>query len=90
MILLEDFEVVSMTVCGEPISGVPVASTAYMDHARCLCYSLCLHSALYLVTRLIFCLKPPNDGLGLSEFSYFYSDLHEEDIDLGLIRRTTV
>ncbi|KAH7923670.1 hypothetical protein BV22DRAFT_1015011 [Leucogyrophana mollusca] len=40
--------------------------------------------SLVLVTRLMFCLKPPNDDWDLPEFPHLYSDLDEEELDIDL------
>ncbi|OJA20423.1 hypothetical protein AZE42_10774 [Rhizopogon vesiculosus] len=40
--------------------------------------------SLGLVTRLMFCLKQPNDDWELPEFPHLYSDLNEEEMDIDL------
>ncbi|KAG1893464.1 uncharacterized protein F5891DRAFT_1282093 [Suillus fuscotomentosus] len=38
--------------------------------------------SLSLVTRLMFCLKQPNDDSNLPELPHLYSDLNEEEVDI--------
>lgn len=40
--------------------------------------------SLFLVIRLMFCLKQPNDDWELPEFPHLYSDLNKEEMDIDL------
>ena len=71
-----------MAAYGEPTSHVPGAFTSYEPHPLPLLNPVFLSLTLDLIKPCRTTHVPLNDDWHLLEFSYFYSDLHEEDINI--------